>query len=423
LFTLKAAAYFSLAISLLALALLLDDFQVAVLVLGLASVFFLSNIFGLPEKVNVELERQIVPDETFGGENVRVETHIRNLTGSSLINIEIDEGLDERIIPEKGLSQTLVSIKPHGESRLVLEFSSPPRSRYRIGPLTARVRDPLGLYLTETRLAQETLCVMPRPEKLTGARLRPRHVGPWPGVVPSNVLGLGTEFYSMRDYVSGDDPKRINWKATARYNSLIVNETEAERVTDIMIVLDTDVTFFGPAENEIFEREVHAAASIASQLLRQGNRVGLVLQGGERGSVPAGFGRRHELRILYLLAAAKPGRASVSTSYVMNLLARRMLPARAQIVIISALLDPEVKEGIRQLRVAGYSMLVLSPRPTAPGTFKDVTEEIAFKLIMLERSITLLSLERSATVVDWPREIPLSGMMTKVKRIRPLMTA
>src|SRR6266540_1701520 len=216
---------------------------------------------------------------------------------------------------------------------------------------------------------------MPTPERLTSVQLRPKRVGPWPGVVPSKALGVGTEFYSMREYVPGDDPKRINWKASAHHNSLIINETEAERVTDIMIVLDTDVTFFGPAENEMFEREVHAAASIARLMLMHGNRVGLVLQGGERGSVPAGFGKRYERRILYLLSAAKPGRAAVSTSYVMNLLARRMLPSRAQIIIISPLLDPEVKEGVNQLTNAGYSMLILSPTPTAPGTFKDTIEE------------------------------------------------
>src|SRR2546422_5095241 len=277
--------------------------------------------------------------------------------------------------------------------------------------------------LTEKKLGPETLSVMPRPDRLRDTRLRPRRVGPWPGVIPSKILGLGTEFYSMRDYIPGDDPKRINWKASARHGELIVNETEAERVTDVMIVLDTDVTMLGPTESELFEREVQAAASLTRLLLSQGNRVGLVLQGGERGSIPAGFGKRHERRILYLLAAAKPGRASVSTSYVMNLLARRMLPSRSQIVIISPLLDPEIKEGAKQLTMAGYSMLVLSPSPTPSASFQDQTEETAFKLIMLERSISLLALERSSTVVDWPSGVPLSFVMSKVRSTRRMAAA
>jgi len=409
--------------ALLTVALLLNDLEIGVLILGLASLFFLSNVWGLPDKVDFKLDRKIIPDETFGDEDILVELRIRNLTRAAIGNLEIHEVLDDRIIPEKGTNITPASIGANDEAQVLFEFPSPPRANYQIGPMIVRARDPFGFYLTEKKLGAESLSVMPRPERIRGAQLRPRHVGPWPGVIPSRVLGIGTEFYSLREYVPGDDPKRINWKASARYNQLITNETEAERVTDIMIVLDTDVTFFGPTESELFERGVQAAASMASLLLKQGNRVGLVLQGGERGSIPAGFGKRHERRILYLLAAARPGRATVSTSYVMNLLARRMLPSRAQIVIISPLLDPEIKEGVRKLSAAGYSMLVLSPSPTLPSSFEQKTEEIAFKIIMLERSITLLELGRSSTVVDWPIGVPLSALMSKVRGPRSLVSA
>ncbi len=422
-FTPKAILYFLMTAALLILALLLNDLEIGVLILGLASLFFFSNVWGLPEKIDIKLERDIIPDETFGDEDIRIESRLRNLTGGTLGNVEIQEIIDDRIIPEKGANHTFASMGPSAEIRLIFEFASPSRANYEIGPLMVRVRDPFGFYLTERKLGPETFAVMPRPERIRGAQLRPRHVGPWPGVIPSRVLGLGTEFYSMRGYIPGDDPKRINWKASARYNELIVNETEAERVTDVMIVLDTDVTFFGPTESELFERGIQAASSMTRLLLRQGNRVGLVLQGGERGSIPAGFGKRHERRILYLLAAAKPGRASVSTSYVMNLLARRMLPSRSQIVIISPLLDPEIREGAKQLTIAGYSMLVLSPSPTPSASFQDQTEEIAFKLIMLERSISLLALERSSTVVDWPSGVPLSFVMSKVRSTRRMAAA
>ena len=422
-FTPKAILYFLLTGGLLALALVLNDLEIGVLILGLASLFFFSNVWGLPEKVDIKLDRSIVPNETFGDEDIRVESRLRNLTGTTLGNLEIHEVTDDRIIPEKGASHILASMGPSEEIRFIFELPSPPRANYEIGPLIARARDPLGFYLIEKKLAPDTLSVMPRPERLRGVQLHPRHVGPWPGVIPSKVLGLGTEFYSMREYIPGDDPKRINWKASARYNELIVNETEAERVTDVMIVLDTDVTFFGLTEGELFEREVQAAASFTRLLLRQGNRVGLVLQGEERGSVPAGFGKRHERRMLYLLAAAKPGRATVSTSYVVNLLARRMLPSRSQIVIISSLVDPEIKESVRQLTIAGYGILLLSPSPTPPLSFKDRIEEIAFKLVMLERSISLLALEKSSTVVDWPSSVPLSVLMSKVRSTRRLAAA
>ena len=422
-FTPKAIVYFLLTTALLTISLILNDLEIGVLILGLASLFFFSNLWGLPEKIDIKLERDIVPDETFGDEDIRVESRVENLTGASLGNLEIIETVDDRIIPERGAAQTAASMGASEDLRLVFEFPSPIRANYQIGPLIVRARDPFGFYLTEKKLEPDTLSVMPRPERLRGTQLRPRHVGPWPGVIPSRVLGLGTEFYSMRQYIPGDDPKRINWKATARYNELIVNEAEAERVTDVMIVLDTDVSLFGTSDNQLFERGLQAAASYARLLLRQGNRVGVVLQGGERGSLPASFGKRHERRILYLLAAAKPGRATVSTSYVMNLLARRMLPSRSQVVIISPLFDPEIKEGVNQLAAAGYSMLVLSPSPTIPVSFVDQSQAIAFKMVMLERSISILALERATTVIDWPDGVPLSTLTSRVRRTRPMAVA
>ena len=423
-FTRKSTLYFSLAVATLTIGLLLGDFQMGILTLGLASLFFLANVWGLPETVDVKLKRRIVPDQTFGDEDITVEQHIENMDKTSLVNLELVEIISEKkITPRRGTNETMASLGAFEKQEVDFEFPSPPRGNYQIGPLILRARDPYGFYMVERKLGPETLSVIPRPERITGAQLRPRHVLAWPGTFPSRSMGIGTEFYSMRKYVPGDDPKRINWKVSARQNELIVNETEAERITDVMVVLDTDVTIFEEAEDELFERGIRAAASMASLLLRQGNRVGLILQGGERGSLPVGFGKRHERRILYLLAEAKPGRPTVSTSYVMNLLARRMLPSRSQIVIISPLLEPEIREGVNQLAQAGYKMLVVSPMPTPPSKFGFETERIGFRLAMLERSITLLSLEKSSTVINWPREIPFSVVLLKVNRQRLILTA
>jgi uncharacterized protein (DUF58 family) len=198
----------------------------------------------------------------------------------------------------------------------------------------------------------------------------------------------------------------------------MVNEVEAERVTDVMVVLDTDVSFYDFAEAELFERGVRAAASVASLLLRQGNRVGMILQGAERGVVSPAFGKRHERNILYLLAAAKPGRAMISTSYVMTLLARLMLPARAQVLIISPLLDSTIVSGVRDLAAAGYSILVLAPSPREPTSFESEQEEIAYRILMLERSNTLLAVEKICAVSRWPADIPLSAILREVRRPR-----
>jgi uncharacterized protein (DUF58 family) len=423
LFTKKASLYFALATILLVLGLLLQDWQLAALVLPIASLFFLSNVFGLPDKVEVQLDHQIVPSDSFGDEDIQVRIGISNRTNDKLGNVELQESIPDAIKLAKGVSGIHLQLGAFERLDILLEFPSPIRGHYTIGPMVARVRDRFGLYLVEAKMGPAILSIMPRPERIRGAELRPRHLGPWPGTIPARTLGPGTEFYSMRGYVSGDDPKRINWKASARFRRLIINETEAERVTDVMVVLDTDVTFYETGEAELFERGVRAAASMARLLLKQGNRVGLILQGEERGIVPPGFGKKQERNILFLLAAARPGRAVLPTSYVITLLSRLMLPARAQIVIISSLLDATIVGGMRELVAAGYSVLVLSPTPEKPTGFESDQEEIAYRILMLERSNTLLALEKICTISRWPVGVPLSVILSKVKRVRPMILA
>lgn len=405
----------------LILGLLLQDWQLAAMVLPLASLFFLANFWGLPEKIELVINHQITPTDSFGDENVSVQITVSNRTGDQLGNVEVNEHLPVEAKLESGASRVLTRLGGGEKIELVLEFPSPIRGHYWVGPLVARVQDPFGFYLVEKRSEVEVLSIMPRPEPIRGAMLRPRHLGPWPGTIPARTLGPGTEFYSMRDYVSGDDPKRVNWKTSAKHARLIVNEMEAERVTDVMIVLDTDVSFYETAEAELFERGVRAAASMASLLLRQGNRVGMILQGEERGVVSPRFGKRHERNILFLLAAAKPGRALLSTSYVVTLLARLLLPAKAQLVIISPLLDTGIVGGVRQLASSGYSILVLSPSPRAPTTFESEQEEIAYRMLMLERSNMLLALEKICTVTQWPASVPLSTVLSEVRPPRPMI--
>jgi len=402
----------------LVLGLFLRDWQLASMVLPLASLFFFANFWGLPEKVELVMDHQIVPKDSFGDEDIAVKITVSNRTGHLLGNVEVTEYLPDGIELESGAGRVLTQARAEETVEFSLGFHSPIRGRYRIGPLVARVQDPFGFYLVEKRAEADILSIMPRPERIRGAELRPRHLGPWPGAIPARTLGPGTEFYSVREYVAGDDPKRINWKVSAKHRRLMVNEVEAERVTDVMVVLDTDVSFYDVTEVELFERGVRAAASVASLLLRQGNRVGMILQGAERGVVSPAFGKRHERNILYLLAAAKPGKAMVSTSYVMTLLARLMLPARAQVLIISPLLDSTIVSGVRDLAAAGYSILVLAPSPREPTGFKSEQEEIAYRILMLERSNTLLALERICTVSRWPADIPLSTILRQVRRPR-----
>jgi uncharacterized protein (DUF58 family) len=59
------------------------------------------------------------------------------------------------------------------------------------------------------------------------------------GVKRLRRIGNSTEFEQIKEYVSGDDIRTINWKATARKNQLMVNHYRDERSQHVYCVIDT----------------------------------------------------------------------------------------------------------------------------------------------------------------------------------------
>ncbi len=53
------------------------------------------------------------------------------------------------------------------------------------------------------------------------------------------MLGRGTSFESLREYVPGDEYRKINWKATAREGKPIVNQYEPEKNQHVHMLIDT----------------------------------------------------------------------------------------------------------------------------------------------------------------------------------------
>lgn len=58
------------------------------------------------------------------------------------------------------------------------------------------------------------------------------------GIKRIRRIGNNTEFEQIRDYITGDDYRTINWKATARRSQLMVNVYTAERSQRIYNVID-----------------------------------------------------------------------------------------------------------------------------------------------------------------------------------------
>ena len=58
------------------------------------------------------------------------------------------------------------------------------------------------------------------------------------GIKKIRKVGNNTEFEQIKDYVSGDDFRRINWRATARTSRLMINVYQDERSQQVFNVID-----------------------------------------------------------------------------------------------------------------------------------------------------------------------------------------
>src|SRR5690606_14139521 len=50
--------------------------------------------------------------------------------------------------------------------------------------------------------------------------------------------GMGLDFRDHRAYVPGDDPRRLDWRAVARRDRLVLRQTESEDELPVVLVVD-----------------------------------------------------------------------------------------------------------------------------------------------------------------------------------------
>ncbi len=139
------------------------------------------------------------------------------------------------------------------------------RGLHALGPLVGIVSDPLGLARRSWELLAATdLVVRPRlhdilaPGRGVGGDQDPRADGPR---VPA--FEASGDFLALRDYESGDDPRRVHWRSSARYGHLVVRQDESAAPGRVVLLLDTR-----PWVHDVrsFEIAVEAVASIAMRL-------------------------------------------------------------------------------------------------------------------------------------------------------------
>lgn len=239
---------------------------------GLAVVLVAAWVLGR-RKLSIDTDRSETPSRVRAHKPVDVSISLvarRRISG-----IIVEEQLDEHLgVPMR----VAVPVLPTGEA-VKHEYTFSPRMRgiYRIGPLVAEWSDPFGLTRRRQEIAPAVdIIVHPNTQRVVDRitsrewedpPIRPPVSKPWP---------TGFEFYGMREYVEGDDPRRIVWRAVAQYDKYLVREAEQGITDRVNIYLDSHAGSHSPGQDsETFELAVSVAASLATRHLDDGFSVSL----------------------------------------------------------------------------------------------------------------------------------------------------
>ena len=283
---------------------------------------------------------------------------------------------------------------------------------YDVGRIRLRWRDPLWLYTQEGSVDQPlTIRVYPRPEVLR-AIVRPAETQVYAGNQVARTRGDGIEFAEIREFVSGDRVRHINWHATGRRGTLQVNDHRPERNSDVIVFLDTFRAY-----GDSVDRALRAAIGLADLYLKQRDRVGVIAFGGMLRWLSPGMGIRQR----YLLVEAiLDTRIEVSYAWktIDNIPAQTLLP-KALVIALTPLVDERTAAALDQLSGRGFDLVICEVAVTPPVSPMDEVGQLAARILALRRDTLRARYHQAAVAASaWPADEPLEQALEEVRLFR-----
>ncbi len=234
--------------------------------------------------------------------------------------------------------------------QLPVRLAARTRGLHALGPVALRVDGPMGLvrrtlrWTTDDRMAIAPSVAGVRRYRLLSVQHRLREVG----VRQVRRRGAGTVFAALREYVPGDDPRGVDWKASARRDALLVRERSAEQGQTIVIAVDAGrlMTQHVSGGRSRFDAALAAALVLADVAAQGGDRVGLlVFDDATRAWVPPTSGPAAVGRLRDALVDVQPSGVESDYASAFRTLAERQR-RRALVVLYTDVVAPRASRAL-----------------------------------------------------------------------------
>lgn len=193
------------------------------------------------------------------------------------------------------------------------------------------------------------------------------------GRLTSVFKGRGMDFADVREYVPGDDVRRIDWNVTARLRKPYIKRHIEERELVVMLLVDVSAsghfgTVEGPEAQAATKRELGAvlAGALAFSAVREGDRVGLITftDRVER-YVPPRKTRSHVTRLLHELLFSEIKSRGTSLTAPLNFL-NNLFHRPALVFVISDFHDADEAKWTQALKATNQRHEVVALRLLDP---------------------------------------------------------
>jgi uncharacterized protein (DUF58 family) len=201
-------------------------------------------------------------------------------------------------------------------------------------------------------------------------RLRARQVaeGAYAGLHRSALRGSGVEFGGYREYVPGDDLRRLDRRSVLRHQKLLVRqfETETDRALGLVVDASASMAFRGrgaPASKIAFAAVV--AAALARIAIANGDPVSVTFVGDERiHPIGRSGGREQFERIVAAFETLQPAGDALADPRMLDRALQSLARATrrgAIVIVLSDLIDwaPEAPEKVASLASNGRILAVV----------------------------------------------------------------
>ncbi|MBA7548777.1 hypothetical protein ES705_41245 [subsurface metagenome] len=242
-----------------------------------------------------------------------IKIQIRNLTSLPL-KIRIIDELPEQLQDRNFLIRTTLSAREHKEIRYTINPKE--RGNYNFGSIVVFSLSTLRLAeRKDTYKLDETIPVYPSIIQMHQYEiLALSSISNFQGVKKIRRIGHSYEFEQIKSYVPGDDSRSLNWKASSRAGTLMVNQYEDERAQPIYSVIDKSRIMKMPFNGlSLLDYAINTSLVIANIALRKHDKAGLLTFGNKLGSfIKAGKQYSQLRKILQALYAEKESSAEAN---------------------------------------------------------------------------------------------------------------